>query len=84
VLVLFAEQKWLKKYGRYDVLVRKLLWWRAFWKHGKKDADAALITRDEFVQVCLMGVQPAIAARTDKMTGVCHPAQVRCLLSLPA
>ncbi|DBB03159.1 TPA: hypothetical protein ACH3X1_013328 [Trebouxia sp. C0004] len=28
-----------------------MLWWRAFWKHGKKDADAALITRDKFVQV---------------------------------
>ncbi len=78
MLVLVAEP-WLKRYGRYDVLVRQLLWWRAFWKHGKKDADEALITRDEFVQVCLMGVQPAVAAGTNKATGMRHAAQVRCL-----
>ena len=83
VLVLVAEP-WLKRYGRYDGLVSQLLWWRAFCKHGKQDADAALITRDEFVQVCLMGVQPAIAAETNKMTGVHHAAQVRCLPLLPA
>ncbi|KAA6427763.1 MAG: hypothetical protein FRX49_02426 [Trebouxia sp. A1-2] len=71
-----AAEPWLRRYSCHDVLVRQLLWWRAFWKHGKKDADEALITRDEFVQVCLMGVQPAVAARTNKETGVRHAAQV--------
>lgn len=74
---MLVAEPWLRRYSCHDVLVRQLLWWRAFWKHGKKDADEALITRDEFVQVCLMGVQPAVAARTNKETGVRHAAQVR-------
>lgn len=74
-LVLIAEP-WLKRYGRFDMLLRQLLWWRAFWKLGPKDADEALTTRDEFVQVCLLGVQPAVAAGTDKATGVRHAAHM--------
>ena len=77
-LVLVAEA-WLERYGRFDVLVRQLLWWRAFWGLGPKDAHEALTIRDEFVQVCLMGMQPAGAAGTDKATGVRHAAPVRCL-----
>ncbi len=34
-LVLVAEA-WLERYGRFDVLVRQLLWWRAFWDLAKR------------------------------------------------
>ncbi|KAL0021424.1 hypothetical protein WJX79_005613 [Trebouxia sp. C0005] len=52
-----------ERYNEVDVLVRKMLWWRAFKAHGVAFANAALVVRDAFVQVCLM------AQRTDGQAG---------------
>ncbi len=43
-----------ERYNEVDLLVRKMLWWRAFKAHGVAFANAALNVRDTFVQVCFM------------------------------
>ncbi len=52
-----------ERYNEVDLLVRKMLWWRAFKAHGVAFANAALVVRDTFVQVCFM------AQRTDGQAG---------------
>ena len=52
-----------KRYDEVDLLVRKMLWWRAFKARGVAFANAALVVRDTFVQVCFM------AQRTDGQAG---------------
>jgi len=52
-----------ERYNEVDLLVRKMLWWRAFKAHGVAFANAALVVRDTFVQVCCM------AQRTDGQAG---------------
>ncbi|DBA78805.1 hypothetical protein WJX77_001831 [Trebouxia sp. C0004] len=53
----------IERYNEVDLLVRKMLWWRALKAHGVAFANAALIVRDTFVQVCFM------AQRTDGQAG---------------
>ncbi len=52
-----------ERYNEVDLLVRKMLWWRAFKAYGVAFANAALLVRDTFVQVCFM------AQRTDGQAG---------------
>ncbi len=47
-------QESTERYNEVDLLVRKMLWWRAFKARGVAFANAALVVRDTFVQVCFM------------------------------